>query len=890
MERETLATDTPFHAMGIEESLAAAKADAKGLSEAEARARRARWGANRLPEGRRVHFLWIFARQFASPFILLLMGAAVLSLALGDWADMFFISLVLLVNGVVGAAQEWQAERQSRALQSLNQTRAHVLRDGRARTMDAEELVPGDIVTLQSGDRVPADLRLLAATEFMIDESLLTGESEPVQKNAQVSVDADAALGDRLTMAFTGTAATAGRAQGLVVATGAHTQIGRIAASLGAQSPDTPLIIRMKAFSRLIALLSLGVILLLWGIESLRGADWIEMLLLAIALAVAAIPEGLPVAMTVVLSISVRRMAARRVLVRALPAVEGLGACTLIASDKTGTLTQNVLTVVEIWTPEDGQQKAASDTATESARAALHAAMMANEAQISPAEAHENDASAKRCEGPDGAILLRGDTVDIAFLESAMKRGLDRASSLEAEPEIARISYEPARRFGASFHRRADGQIWAYAKGALETLALFCDDDERLDQADQAMNDMAERGHRVLAVAAGPVVGTDEQALRGLRLLGLAGLMDPPREGARAAVAACQKAGITVAMITGDHPKTALAIAGALGIAGADAAELTGAQLKQMDDAALRAALPGKTVFARIEPMQKFRLVRAWQDLGHFVAVTGDGVNDAPALRRAHIGVAMGRSGTDIARDAADIVLTDDNFASLAAGVEEGRFAYANLRKVIALLLTTGAAEVMLFLLATLAGMPLPLTALQLLWLNLVTNGIQHLALSFEKGEAGVLDDPPRKPSEPLFNRAMAAIVGLNGLWIAVVSVTVFHFLLEAGHSHAEAQNHLLWLLVLFENAFVFAARSERRAFYRVPLANNWLLLYAVMAAQGLHLAAAYIPGLNAVLGLTPLSFQDWLVLAALGLSVLAFSELVKKIILPRIDPRPQRA
>lgn len=845
---------TPPHAASPAALFAQLGSGRQGLSAREAAARRARFGPNELPE-RAVRSLFvIYLSQFRSPFIYLLLAAAAVSLGFGKVTDALFILGVLCFNAAIGAFQESRAESRARALRALVASWVTVWRDGAAQRLDGREIVPGDVVQVETGLRIPADIRLFESRDLKVDESLLTGESVPVGKDAGATAAADAPLGDRTTMLHAGSTVVGGRASGIVVATAASTEVGRIAARIAAAPPSPPpLIRRMERFTRALAIAMVGVVALLGGVEWMRGAGLAEVFLIAVALAVSAIPEGLPVAMTVALSISVSRMGKRNVVVRNLPAVEGLGSCTLIASDKTGTLTLNELTVATLWLPGIGRCAAADPRAAALARAGA----LCNEATL----------------GPDGSRTdAAGDTVDIAFLAFAAMHGEDLAA-LRARV-LSRIPYEPELRFAAAFHGH-EGAIAAALKGAPETILPMCQPSEHA--ADEAAA-LAASGYRVIAIAEGPVDEPTLDSLHGLRLLGLAGIMDPVRPEAPDAVARAHRAGIDVRMITGDHPLTARTIARTLGIADDGATVATGADLAAATPDRFEALVRDSRVFARIEPLQKLRIVETLRAQGHIVAVTGDGINDAAALHAADIGVAMGRGGTDVAREAADLIVVDDNFASIVAGIEEGRIAYDNVRKVIQVVVATGAAEILIFVLATAFGLPTPLTAVQLLWLNLVTNGIQDVAIACERGEPGRLEQKPRPPGQPIFDRLMTTQVLLAGGYIGAVSFAVYAWMLDAGFGIAAAQNALLWLIVCFENAHCFNSRSERRSVFAIPLRANPVLVFGVLATQGLQIAAPFVPGLQGVLGVEVLSLAEWLALAAIALTVIPLMEAFKRL------------
>ena len=848
----------PWHTLSADAALAALQSSPTGLGSEEVLRRRDRFGPNLLPEPASRGLAAVFLAQFMSPFIYLLLAAGAVSLALGDLTDAGFIFVVLLVNASIGAVQEWRAESRASALRGLVQTRIAAYRDRRPQSIDGRDLVPGDVVQIVTGLRLPADMRLLSAYELQVDESSLTGESLPVQKQAAVTVDTATGIGDRVNMLFAGCTANSGRGIAVVTETGTATQLGQLAEAMRAAPPALPpLVLRMQRFTHFVAIAILVVIAAIATLELLRGTALAEVFLVAVALAVSAIPEGLPVAMTIALSISVHRMAARNVVVRHLPAVEGLGACTLIASDKTGTLTQNRLTVRRLWLPLDGEIDI-GQAIPDAARPLALAGALCNEASLGP----EGDSR--------GAV---GDTVDIAFLVLAAKAGLTRPTLTLSHPDVAAIPYEPELGYAASFRREPTGLV-AYVKGAAEILLPMCGTTEPAPVA--AVERLAQAGHRVLALASGPVQAPEQAALTGLTLIGLAGLIDPLRPEAADAVRQCRSAGISVRMITGDHPSTALAIGHDLGLAERREEVVTGGELPDLAGPAFDDTVARALIFARIAPLQKLAIVQSLQRQGHFVAVTGDGVNDAPAIRAANIGIAMGRGGTDVARDAADLILADDNFASIVAGVEEGRVAYDNIRKVIYLVIATGAAEIVIFLLAVAFGLPAPLTAVQLLWLNLVTNGIQDVALAFEKGEPGVLQRRPRPPQQRIFDRRMIEQVILAGSYTGAATFAFYIWALGAGWELAAVKNALLWLLICFENAQVMNARSERRSLFRLPLANNRFLILGIVGAQAVHIGAMFTPGLNQLLGITPLPEHQWLPLAILAVTVIPLMEIYK--------------
>jgi calcium-translocating P-type ATPase len=806
------------------------RSDADGLAPEEARERLARFGRNSIPREVRPPVWRLVLRQFRSALIYLLLAAAAVSLAIGHTGDAGFILAVLAFNAAIGAAQEGRAAASADALRSYVRQTARVTRSGAAQDIDATALVPGDIVLLESGAHVPADLRLVQAGALQTNESLLTGEAFPVAKSVEAIADESALPADRSNMAFAGTSVVEGRGMGLVVATGAGTELGRIGASLLRAAPPPPLMRYIERLSRQIGIAILVLIALLGTAMLLRGTAPSEVFMLAVALAVAGIPEGLPVAVTVTLATATHRMARRNVIVRTLPAVEGLGACTLVATDKTGTLTVNRLSVEAVVLASGSVASTAqwsNGAASRDLQEIATAAALCNEAARSP----EGDPV--------------GDSVDVALLRFA-----DAVGAVDRDvPRLALFAYEPVNRF-ASVAVADDGHVTAYAKGALETVLAMCSaaHPQLLAQAER----LAKEGYRVLALARGSFASLeslDLAAPSGLVLLGCVALLDPLRPEAAAAVARCRDAGIDVRMITGDHPSTALTIAAQLGLADTEGCLLTGTELETLAPLEADRRIAEAKVFARITPAQKLAIVEALQRAGHVVAVTGDGVNDAPALHAAQIGVAMGRGGTDVARDASDLILADDNFASIVAGVEEGRITFANLRRIVVFLLATAIAEIGMFVGAFAVGLPLPLTPIQLLWANLVTEGAQTATLGFGKGDGDELHQRPRGSAARLLEARSLMLMLPAALLMTACSLALLDWVLDRGGSLAEARNAALLSTVLFQNVFALSIRSDRLPIWRIPLASNPWLLLGIAGALLLQLAAMAVPALATALG-----------------------------------------
>ena len=802
---------------------------ASGLSTAEAARRLAVVGPNRIasePPPSPWRLLWA---QFNSPVIGLLAGAAVVSGALGQWVDALAIGAIVIVNGLIGFFLDYRAENALRALRDMTAPHARVRRDGHVREIPAAEVVPGDLLVLEAGDVVAADARLITAHDLSVNEAALTGESLPVDKSAH-PVAADAPLAERLDTVFMGTAVSTGSALAEATTTGMDTELGRIAHLLTTtQEQATPLQTRLARVSRTLLALCLTIVAVVALLGWLRGQPAFEVFMAAVSLAVAAVPEGLPAVVTIALALGVQRMAARHVLVRRLSAVETLGCATVICTDKTGTLTTGVMAVRELWGPDHRQL--------------LEAAASVCDAELA-------------ADGRGGI----GDPTEIAILAAAAEHGIHREAVERAQPRTVVHPFDADRKRMSI--GRADGTL--YVKGAYDSLLPLC----RSVPAGiaQAHDDMASRGLRVLAVATG--TGTEE---RDLTLLGLIGIADPPRPEAIAAVAAAQRAGIRTVMITGDHAVTAQAIARELGI-----------------------TRPGEAaegyVHARATPQDKLDIVRAWKKRGAIVAMTGDGVNDAPALREAHIGIAMGKSGTEVTREAADIILTDDNFASIVAAVQEGRGIYDNIRKALVYLLAGNAGELLVMFIAALIGLPLPLLPLHLLWINLVTDGLPALALAMDPIDSDALERPPRPPDEPMLGRSQWLSVAFTAALQASVTLGVFAWAL-ASRDLGEARNLAFSTLVLSELFRALAARSPNRLFVEVGVFTNPRLLGVVVLSALIQIGIHHLPATQTIFQISALSPTDCglvLALSLLPVVILEFSKLLWRETGVGVSSRPQ--
>ena len=878
-----------WHAVPPAAALAEHDTAASGLSAAEAARRLAAHGPNRLTPPKKRGPLLRFLLQFHNVLIYVLLGAAGVTAALGHWVDTGVILGVVVINALIGFIQEGKAEKSLDAIRRMLSLHALAMRDGRRQEIDAADLVPGDIVLLASGDKVPADLRLIDARSLRIEEAALTGESEPVEKSPD-AVAADAPIGDRACMAYSGTLVVFGQGRGVVVATGDATEIGRIGRMLAeVESVETPLLKQMAQFGRwlTVAILVLAALTIAFGMW-VHGQSAGEMFLAAVGLAVAGIPEGLPAIMTITLAIGVQRMAGRNAIIRRMPAVETLGAVTTICSDKTGTLTKNEMTVQRLATAE-------SLIDVSGVGYAPHGGFTANGREVDPAELADiartallcNDATLRETEGD---WKLEGDPTEGALLTLALKAGLAPHFEAEALPRIDVIPFESEHRFMATLHHDHAGHALAFVKGAPERLIGMCayqragGEDKPLDAAlwHDRIEALAAAGFRVLALAAKPMEkGKRELGFadveNGLTLLALAGIMDPPREEAIRAVAACHAAGIRVKMITGDHAVTAAAIARTMGLSARHGHALTGAEIETLDEAALRQAVRDVDVFARASPEHKLRLVEAMQANGEVAAMTGDGVNDAPALKRADVGVAMGHKGTEAAKEAAEMVLADDNFASIAAAVEEGRTVYDNLRKAVVYVLPTSVGQASMVLIAVLLGMTLPITPVQILWVNMVTAVTLSLAIAFERPEPGLMARPPRDPQEPLVNGFMLWRIGFVTILLAATSFGMFLWEIERGMGLEFARTAAVNMLVMGQIVYLFNCRRlTGSVLSREGLFGNAVALKAVAVLVLLQLAMTHLPFKQALFGTDHLDAGTWLRVVAAGVLIFLAVEAEK--------------
>ncbi|SFN56156.1 plasma-membrane calcium-translocating P-type ATPase [Formivibrio citricus] len=883
-------TDARWHSQSPEDALEKHATTEGGLSAGEAAKRLASHGPNRLTPPKKRSAWLRFLLQFHNVLIYVLLGAASVTAMLGRPVDTLIIFGVVFINAVIGFIQEGKAEKSLDAIRNMLSQRATVMRDGRRQEIDAAEVVPGDIVLLASGDKVPADLRLVETRSLRIEEAALTGESEPVEKSPEAVPD-KAPIGDRTCMAYSGTLVVFGQGRGVVTATGDATEIGRIGRLLAeVDTVETPLLKQMSVFGHWLTggIVVLAGFTLLFGML-VHGQPAGEMFLAAVGLAVAAIPEGLPAIMTITLAIGVQRMAGRNAIIRRMPAVETLGAVTTICSDKTGTLTKNEMTVQRLVTAEQAIEVTGVGYAP-------HGGFVSDGKDVDPAELTDlariallcNDATLREHEGE---WKLEGDPTEGALLTLAFKAGLNPHLEAERLPRVDVIPFESDHRFMATLHHDHAGHAMVFVKGAPERVIGMCNrlrsggEDKPLEtQAWQAqVETLAASGFRVLALACMPVEkGKRELTFgdveTGLTLLGLAGIMDPPRDEAKRAVAACHSAGIRVKMITGDHAVTAAAIARAMGLATGEGRALTGAEIESMSDEQLRQIVQEVDVYARASPEHKLRLVEAMQANGEVVAMTGDGVNDAPALKRADVGVAMGNKGTEAAKEAAEMVLADDNFASIAAAVEEGRTVYDNLRKAVVYVLPTSIGQATMVLIAVLSGMTLPITPVQILWVNMVTAVTLSLAIAFERPEPGLMARPPRDPKEPLLNGFMLwRIVFVTTLLVAT-SFGMFLWELDRGMELEFARTAAVNTLVMGQIFYLFNCRRlTAPVLSREGFLGNRYALQAIAVLMVLQFSITHLPFKQDLFGTDDLDGASWIRVVIAGVLILLAVEAEKR-------------
>lgn len=851
------------------------KTSDRGLTDAEAKKRRLKYGPNILPKKKKDSIVKIFFREFKDPIVLLLVIAIAISISVGEIVDAIVIAVIVLVDAIMGAYQENRANKTADALDKLVEVDVNVIRNGEKISVPADQLTIGDYVLLESGDKISADMRLVKVHNFMVDESILTGESVQIEKTDGEIDTKNAAISAQINMAFSGTAVVSGRAEAVVVGIGLDTELGKIADSLATTEEEkSPLTIRIEKFSRQISIMVLIVALAITVLLVLRGSEPDTLLLTVIAFAVSALPEGLPLALTMALTIASNKMAKKHVIVRKLKSAESLGSCTVIASDKTGTLTVNEQTAKKIILPDgadydiDGTGYELKGSITSSNGGNLEHAK-----EIALYGVLNNEASINRNK-------MTGDSIDLAFLVLGEKLHI-KTSHIKI---LETIPYESENKYSAVFYEQND-EVYCTIKGSFEVVCAACTKINKKHLGEQNES-LAKNGYRVIALANGKLDGKKRsdftpKDIENLTFAGLVGFIDPIRKEAVSSIRQCHEAGIRVLMVTGDHPLTALSIAKDLGLAkdasaiasGDDVAEASKRGKKHFD-----AFIAEKTVFARVTPLQKLEIIESLKRQGEFVAVTGDGVNDAPALKAANIGVAMG-SGTDIARETADMIIADDNFRSIVLGIKEGRVAYANIRKIIFFLISCGLAEAIFFFLSIATNMDAPLLAVQLLWLNVVTDGIQDFALSFESAERDILKEPPRSPEESIFDKTLIRKIIYSGTVIGILVYAVWRYLINvAGLDAPTAQGIVLCLMTFMQNVHAFSCRSEHQSVFKIPFKNNPMIVIGVAAVICLQIIVSEVSFLSGLLKTTSVPPLEMLLLFGVALIALLAVEVYKLI------------
>jgi P-type Ca2+ transporter type 2C len=877
-------TATLWHTLSTGDALAQLKSRDRGLTEAEAAQRLAEVGPNELRASERVSPWKILLAQFKNVLIVILLAATILSVAMGHGLESLVIAVIVLFAVLLGFVQEYRAERAIESLKKLAAPNASVLRDGEEKKVPAREVVPGDVVVLHTGDRVPADARLIEAVNLQAEEAALTGESLPIEKHTR-ALSGQLPVGDRKNIVHAGTALTYGRGRAVVAATGMQTEFGRIATLLDTvQTSKTPLQKNLDRVGSVLAKLALVVVAVIVVLGLIRGQPFVEMFIFGIALAVAVVPEALPAVVTISLALGLQRMVKRNALIRRLPAVETLGSTTVICSDKTGTLTKDEMTVRQLFVAGEVFELSGAGYAPKGELTAggQQASLTAPLRSLLQAGVLASDAKLVQDTGEAGWHVV-GDPTEGALVVAAAKLGLDKAK-LEAEfPRQGEVPFTSESRRMATLHTSPAGNV-VFVKGAPEVVLSAASHfegpqgpqpftEEERQKVLAASKQFAGAALRVLAIAHKPS-GTLEQLDEGLTLLGLVGMIDPPRPEAFDAIAKTESAGIRTVMITGDHPETAEAVARELHIL-KQGRVVTGSELDAWDEAQLEKEIEGIEVFARVSPAHKLRIVTALQKAGHTVAMTGDGVNDAPSLRKADIGIAMGITGTDVSRDAAAMTLTDDSFASIVAAVEEGRRVFGNIKKYLMYLLSSNIGEIGLMVGASVLGLPLPLTAVQILWVNLATDGLPALALAVDPPEDDLMKRQPRDGKTGIFTRPVVALMLTGGLWSTLVNVGLFAWAQQSGRSLSEAMSMTFVSLVLIQFFKAYSYRSDRRSVLHKPFANKWLNI-AIGWEFALLFAILYVPFFQNLFQTFALSALDWAVVSGAALTVVPVLEFMK--------------
>lgn len=877
-----------WHSMSIEEILDKTKSSIKGLKNNEVEERLLKDGKNALPKEKKDSFFKIFISQFKSTIVLLMIVAGIISFAVGETVDGIAIAFIILIDAIFGTIQEWNAGKEADSLQSLIKVKSKVIRDEKVKTIDSEKLVVGDIVLVESGDKISGDLRIIESTNLTIDESILTGESIAATKNSDI-IASKAGLSDRTNMLFGGTSVVTGRAKCIVVATGINTEIGKISNKVvETKAEKSPLVVRMEKLTRQITLLVVIIAVLITAIMLIKGQKIEDVFISVVALSVSAMPEGLPLALTLALTIGSRRMSKKNVVVKKLNSVESLGSCTVIASDKTGTLTVNEQTAKKIVLP-DGSLFDIEGTGYngEGKVIEVNGSNIKDAVNIAKLGVINNEAHLEKI---NGKWKSSGDSIDIAFLSLGEKLNIGNSYKM-----LKQIPYESEKKYSAVFFEE-EGNNYCTIKGSLETVLSFCDamyTDGKISSLNiskivEQNDSLASEGYRVIALARSRKLSevpkkqeiTDSD-IPLMVFVGLVAFIDPIREETIDSIIKCKKAGIKVVMITGDHPLTAFSIAKQLGICDSMENVATGDDIEkqlELGNEKFDKFIKNKKIFTRVTPLQKLEIVNSYKRQGEFVAVTGDGVNDAPAIKSANIGIAMG-SGTDVAKETSKMIIIDDNFMSIVSGIEEGRNAYSNIRKVVYLLLSCGLSEVFFFSISIFLGLPVPLIAIQLLWLNIVTDGLQDIALSFEREEKEIMKDKPRSPKESIFDKVMFQEVVIAGLTMGISVFVLWVYLVKVKDIPLTlARGYVMMLMVFMQNLHTLNCRSEKTSVFKLPLSRNWFILLSIASSILLQVLVMGNSITSGLLGTESVPFIDILLTFLCSIPILFVMEIYKKI------------
>lgn len=877
-----------WHSIKIEEVYETLKCDEHGLTTKKAKEHEQKYGKNVLPKEKKDGPLKIFLTQFASPIVIIMIVAGIFSLLAGEVIDFVAILFIIFVDALLGTVQEWRAGKEAESLQNLIRVQSKVIRDGKEQMIDSDDLVVGDIVLLESGNKISGDLRIISSLNLTVDESILTGESLASVKKEGILKE-NVGISDRSNMVFGGTSVVTGRATCIVVETGANTEIGRISSKvLETKNEKSPLVIRMEKLTRQISVLVIVIALVIAALMIWKNEPLQEVFVSVVALSVSAMPEGLPLALTLALTIGSHRMSKKNVIVKKLNSVESLGSCTVIASDKTGTLTVNEQTAKKILLPDNSEFEIEGTGYNGDGKVLpKENSNIENAIEIAKLGVINNEATLKKEKKKWTSF---GDSIDIAFLALGEKLHIEKDFT-----ELKNVPYESEKKYSAVFYEE-NNEKYCTVKGSLEKVLSFCDSTllngkkEKLDKEkiNEQNENLAKQGYRVIALAKSSELKhvpdkelLEDEDIPKMSFVGLVAFIDPIRKETIQSIEECKKAGIKVVMITGDHPLTAFAIAKELGLSETYDEVTSGDEIEEVlakGHKAFDKFIKTKKVFTRVTPIQKLEIINSYKRQGEFIAVTGDGVNDAPAIKTANIGIAMG-SGTDVAKETGTMIIMDDNFMSIVAGIEEGRNAYSNIRKVVSLLLSCGLSEVLFFTLSIVCDLPVPLVAIQLLWLNIVTDGLQDMALSFEREEKEIMNEKPRNPKESIFDKLMMQQTMLAGTTIGLIVFAVWVVLIKVIKMDVEtARGYVMMLMVFMQNFHALNCRSEKTSAFHLPLSRNWFIVFSIVSAVVLQIVVMEVEVLSQFLQTHSMPIIDIFYMFLAALPILFVMEIFKKI------------